>query len=145
MIRWLLLVLLALAGVAQAIDPLPFRDAAEESRFRALTAELRCVMCQNQSLADSNAGIAADLRREVLDLMHAGKTDDEIKSFLVERYTDFVLYNPPLRSDTLLLWLGPAAVLGIGLIAVVLIIRRRSAALSGGATRKTDAPASEEW
>ena len=123
------ILLLVMAGAALAIDPLPFRDAAEEERFRQLTAELRCVMCQNQSLADSNAGIAGDLRREVLDLMHAGKSDEEIKAFLVERYTEFVLYDPPMRADTLLLWLGPAIVLLGGLVAVVVIIRRRSAAL----------------
>ena len=123
------ILLLVMAGAALAIDPLPFRDAAEEERFRQLTAELRCVMCQNQSLADSNAGIAGDLRREVLDLMHAGKSDEEIKAFLVERYTEFVLYDPPMRADTLLLWLGPAVVLLGGLVAVVVIIRRRSAAL----------------
>jgi cytochrome c-type biogenesis protein CcmH len=121
--------LLIAAAAAQGIDPLPFRDAAEEDRFRQLTAELRCVMCQNQSLADSNAGIAGDLRREVLDLMHTGKSDDEIKAFLVERYTEFVLYDPPLRLDTLLLWLGPAVVLFGGMLAVAVIIRRRSAAL----------------
>ncbi|MCB1552424.1 MAG: cytochrome c-type biogenesis protein CcmH [Xanthomonadales bacterium] len=118
-----------IAAPAWSIEPLSFRDAAEETRFRALTAELRCVMCQNQSLADSNAMIASDLRREVLDLMHQGKTDQEIKDFLVERYTDFVLYRPPVRSDTLLLWLGPGAVLLAGLAAVILIVRRRAAQL----------------
>ena len=80
---------------------MPFRDAQEEARFRTLAAELRCVMCQNQSLADSNAPIAQDLRREVLDLMQSGKSDDEIKAFLTERYTDFVLYRPPMRGSTL--------------------------------------------
>ncbi len=138
------LLLLLSSGAALAIDPLPFRDAAEEERFRALTAELRCVMCQNQSLADSNAGIAGDLRREVLDLMQSGKTDDEIKAFLVERYTDFVLYNPPMRPDTLLLWLGPGVILLTGAIAVVVIIRRRAAALPKGAGPADDSR-SEEW
>lgn len=139
---------------AWAIDPLPYRDAAEEARFRALTAELRCVMCQNQSLADSNAGIANDLRREVLDLMHQGKTDQEIKDFLVERYTDFVLYRPPMRPDTLLLWLTPGVVLLAGLITVVLIIRKRAAGMDADAQAKpgTDNPDAsrrdpndEEW
>lgn len=136
------LVLALLASAALAIDPLPFRDLAEEERFRKLTAELRCVMCQNQSLADSNAGIAGDLRREVLDLMQQGRTDAEIKDFLVERYTEFVLYKPPMRSDTLLLWLGPGAILLGGIIAVVVIIRRRSAAL--GAAQKPEDD-SGEW
>lgn len=125
----LALMLLALGLAAQAIDPLPFRDAEEEARFRRLTAELRCVMCQNQSLADSNAGVAADLRREILDLMHAGRSDEEIKAFLVERYTDFVLYDPPVRADTLLLWLGPGLILLAGTFWVSRIIRSRAAAL----------------
>ena len=149
MTRFLLALLLALAaGPGLAIEPLPYRDAAEEARFRALIAELRCVMCQSQSLADSNSMIAADLRREVLDLMQQGKTDAEIKDFLVERYTDFVLYRPPMRPDTLLLWFGPGVVLLGGLIAVVVIVRRRSAALAKGESRGPSGdndPISEEW
>lgn len=148
MTRFLLALLLALAaGHSLAIEPLPYRDAAEEARFRALIAELRCVMCQSQSLADSNSMIAVDLRREVLDLMQQGKTDAEIKDFLVERYTDFVLYRPPMRPDTLLLWFGPGVVLLAGLVAVVVIVRRRSAALAKGDSRSTsdNDPNSEEW
>jgi cytochrome c-type biogenesis protein CcmH len=125
---------------ALAIDPLPFRDQAEEDRFRKLAAELRCVMCQNQSLADSNAMIAQDLRREVFQLMQSGKTDQEIKDFLAERYTDFVLYNPPLDARNALLWLSPLALLLIGGITVFVIVRKRSAAL------KDPAPDNdEEW
>lgn len=146
MTRFLLALLLALAaGPTFAIEPLPYRDAAEEARFRALIAELRCVMCQGQSLADSNSMIAIDLRREVLDLMQKGKTDAEIKDFLVERYTDFVLYRPPMRPNTYLLWFGPGIVLLGGLVAVVVIVRRRSAALAKGETRDTADPNSEEW
>ena len=146
MTRFLLALLLALAaGPAFAIEPLPYRDAAEEARFRALIAELRCVMCQGQSLADSNSMIAIDLRREVLDLMQKGKTDAEIKDFLVERYTDFVLYRPPMRPNTYLLWFGPGIVLLGGLVAVVVIVRRRSAALAKGEPRDTADPNSEEW
>ena len=140
--RMALLMFALLSSTALAIDPLPFRDSAEEDRFRQLTAELRCVMCQNQSLADSNADIAGDLRREVLDLMQQGKTDAEIKAFLVERYTDFVLYNPPMRRDTLMLWLGPGVVLLGGIVAVVVIIRRRSAALGD---RQPPEDNSGEW
>lgn len=136
--------LLLLAATAGAIEPLPFRDAAEEARFRALAAELRCVMCQNQSLADSNAMIASDLRREVLDLMQQGKSDQEIKDFLVERYTDFVLYRPPVRSDTLLLWLGPGVVLVAGLVAVIVIVRRRAAQLEAGSGQTGLEPSNEE-
>jgi cytochrome c-type biogenesis protein CcmH len=144
--RLLLALLLALAaGGALALEPLPFRDAAEEARYRTLIAELRCVMCQSQSLADSNSMIAADLRREVLDLMQQGKTDAEIKDFLVARYTDFVLYRPPLRADTLMLWLGPGVVLLAGAIAVVVVIRRRAAAFKADQRPPADAPNSEDW
>lgn len=138
------LALLLASLMAAAIDPMPFRDAAEEARFRALTAELRCVMCQNQSLADSNAGIAIDLRREVLEMMQAGKSDQEIKDFLVERYTEFVLYDPPVRGGTLLLWLGPALILLAGATTVLVIVRRRARALDNTAPER--APANnEEW
>lgn len=126
---WLAAVLLALAGAvfAQASDPTPlqFRDNAEEARFHRLTTELRCVMCQNQSLADSNAQIAHDLRREVLDLMREGKNDAQIKQFLVERYGEFVLYKPQVEPGTWLLWFGPAALVIIGGFVVVRIVRRR--------------------
>lgn len=117
-----------LMSLAHAIDPMPFKDAAEEARFRALAAELRCVLCQNQSLADSNAGIAQDLRREVFDLMRQGRSDEQIKTFLTDRYTDFVLYKPRAAGRTLLVWLGPAAVLLAGAIAVAVIVRRRARA-----------------
>lgn len=129
---------------ALAIDPLPFRDQAEEDRFRKLAAELRCVMCQNQSLADSNAMIAQDLRREVFNLMREGKSDEQIKDFLAERYTDFVLYRPPMQGANLVLWFAPAGVLLAGAIALGIIVRRRSAGLKDSpATR--DTPNDEEW
>jgi cytochrome c-type biogenesis protein CcmH len=139
---WLLL-LVPFAAFA-AIDPLPFESPEQEERFRKLAGELRCVMCQNQSLADSNAGIAGDLRREIFELMQAGKSDDEIKQFLSERYTDFVLYRPPLRSNTLLLWFGPLAVLLAGLIGLVVVLRKRAAQFR----QQTAAPRPvepEEW
>ncbi|HEU0153676.1 MAG TPA: cytochrome c-type biogenesis protein [Arenimonas sp.] len=121
-----LLVLVSLAASAAA--PFEFRDDAEEARFRALAAELRCVMCQNQSLADSNAQIAQDLRRQLLDLMREGKSDDEIKDYLVARYSDFVLYNPPVKPTTWLLWFGPALILLGGAAVLVVVVRRRAAA-----------------
>ncbi|MET0653972.1 MAG: cytochrome c-type biogenesis protein, partial [Pseudoxanthomonas sp.] len=101
---------------------------AQETRFHQLTAELRCVMCQNQSLADSNAQIAHDLRREVLELMNQGKSDAEIKRFLVERYGEFVLYKPDVGGNTWLLWFGPALLLLAGAFIVVRIVRRRGGA-----------------
>jgi cytochrome c-type biogenesis protein CcmH len=139
----LLLPALALA----AIDPLPFADQAEEARFRALAEELRCMVCQNQNLADSDAPLARDLRREVFDLMRQGLSDREIKDFLVQRYSQFVLYRPPVQSTTLLLWFGPVLVLLGGVVAVALIIRRRTRALAaqGGARERPAAlPESEE-
>ena len=128
----LLLWLAALPAFAQANQkadaaPLQFRDAAEETRFHDLAAELRCVMCQNQSLADSNALIALSLRREVLDLMRAGQSDAQIKDFLVQRYGEFVLYKPRVEGRTWLLWLGPALILLAGAALVVALVRRKSA------------------
>ena len=127
---FLALATVPLQAMAQAnADPAPlqFTDTAEERRFHDLVAELRCVMCQNQSLADSDAQIAHDLRREVLELMQSGRSDDEIKDFLVARYGEFVLYRPELKSNTWLLWFGPALVLLAGGVAVVLAVRRRGA------------------
>ncbi|MEZ5440277.1 MAG: cytochrome c-type biogenesis protein [Lysobacterales bacterium] len=120
-----LLLGLVLAGRAWAIDPLPFADADQETRFRALVAELRCLQCQNQNLADSDAQIAKDLRREIFDQIAAGRSDDEIVAFLVDRYGEFVRYRPPLNANTLLLWLGPALILLGGLVAVGIHLRRR--------------------
>ncbi len=128
MIRLFVLLLVLLAAPAQAMEPIEFRDAAEETRFRELSAELRCVMCQNQSLADSNAQIAHDLRLQVLDLMREGRSDAEIKEYLVARYSDFVLYAPPVRPSTWLLWFGPGLILLAGGVVVVTIVRRRAKA-----------------
>ena len=114
------------AQVGTDVAPLQFRDPAEEARFHALVAELRCVMCQNQSLADSNAQIAFDLRREVLTLMREGRSDAEIKDFLVARYGEFVLYHPRLETTTWLLWLGPALLLLGGGFVVARIVRKRA-------------------
>ena len=122
----------AFAQPATADAPLQFRDATEESRFHALTGELRCVMCQNQSLADSNAMVAHDLRREVLELMRQGKSDREIKDYLVARYGEFVLYRPRVEANTWLLWFGPALVLLAGAVVVVGIVRRRSRGAAPG-------------
>jgi len=123
-----LLLGLAFSTFAYAIDPLPFKDRAEELRFQALTKQLRCLVCQNESLADSNAPLAADLRRDVFEQMRAGKSDDEIKTWLTARYSDFVLYDPPLHAGTWLLWFGPALMLLAGAAAVFVVVRRRAAA-----------------
>jgi len=129
MMRWWLALLLAIAPViamAQVMgDPSPprFASTAEETRFHALVSELRCVMCQNQSLADSNAQIARDLRREVLVLMRQGKTDREIQDYLVARYGEFVLYKPRIEASTWLLWFGPALLLLVGGFVVARVVR----------------------
>ena len=125
--------LLALAGGAFAqkkVDatPLQFRDTAEATRFHDLVAELRCVMCQNQSLADSNAQIAVDLRHEVLALMREGRSDAEVRDFLVARYGEFVLYRPRVGGTTWLLWFGPLLfALGGGFVVWRLLRRDGSA------------------
>ena len=149
--RWLLALLLGFAAagamampVSQPIAdarPLQFRDRAEEQRFRALTEQLRCVMCQNQSLADSNALIAQDLRREVLGLMREGRSDEQIKQFLVARYTEFVLYQPRVGPSTWLLWFGPGLLLAIGLAALVAVVRKHGRGAPPAAP-ETD---SQEW
>ena len=110
---------------AFAIDPLPFKDRSEEVRFQNLTKQLRCLVCQNQDLADSDAPLAGDLRKQVFDMMRAGKSDAEIKQYLVARYNDFVLYDPPLKPGTWLLWFTPLALVLIGAFAVVRIVRAR--------------------
>ena len=121
-----LMCLPAFAQVNNDSAPLQFQNAAEEARFHALAAELRCVMCQNQSLADSNALIALSLRHEVLELMRKGNSDAQIKEYLVARYGEFVLYKPRVEPATWLLWLGPAVLLLIGAGVVTVIIRKRA-------------------
>lgn len=131
----------ALCAVAlAAVDPLPFKDRAEEVRFQNLTKQLRCLVCQNESLNDSSAPLAADLRRDVFEQMRAGKSDAEIKQWLTARYSDFVLYDPPLRGATWLLWFGPALILLVGGGALFATIRRRAAAQPAN----TPAPTSED-
>jgi len=130
--------------VHAAVDPLPFKDRAEELRFQNLTKQLRCLVCQNESLNDSSAPLAADLRRDVFEQMQAGKSDAEIKLWLTARYSDFVLYDPPLRGGTWLLWFGPLLVLLGGGAAILAIVRRRArAATAATATTTTARPASD--
>jgi cytochrome c-type biogenesis protein CcmH len=114
---------LALAAQLALAQPAP--DLAFEARLKRLEADLRCLVCQNQTLADSNAPLAEDLRREVRTLAVAGKSDDEIRAYLVARYGDFVLYRPPVKGSTWALWFGPFALLAGGALAWFAIIRRR--------------------
>ncbi len=153
--RWLLVLacLLALGAprvlLAQAQSPdtpLVFRNPAEEARFHALTSTLRCVMCQNESLADSQAMIARDLRRQILDLMRAGNSDAQIRQFLVARYGQFVLYKPRMEPATWLLWFGPPLLLLGGATTVAVIVRRRAARVQAAATAPRGADeTSEDW
>ena len=117
---------LGLVGVARAaIDTYEFKDEVERERFRSLTEELRCPKCQNQNIADSNAPIATDLRREIYRMLDDGRSDKEIVDFLVMRYGDFVMYKPPLDSRTWLLWYGPFGLLGLGAIVLCVLVLRR--------------------
>ena len=131
MMRLLILLLCLLpifshAGEAQDLA----KDPVLEKRMVGLAENLRCLVCQNESLASSHAELAEDLRREVRELMQKGMTDQEIKDYLVARYGDFVLYEPPLKSFTLLLWLGPFALLigGLGVLVFQLRSRRKTVA-----------------
>jgi cytochrome c-type biogenesis protein CcmH len=125
--KWLAAILLAslLAG-AQAREAVPMAgDAAVEQRLVAIADELRCLVCQNESLAGSRAPLAMDLRREIRKLIQAGKTDAEILEFLVARYGDFVRYRPPFRPSTWLLWTGPFLFMVLGIGVLVRTVRRR--------------------
>jgi len=117
---------LVLACQAVAKDPLIFMNPEQEARYNELTLELRCLVCQNQNLADSDAPLAQDLRKEIYDMMQAGQSNEEIKMFLVDRYGDFVLYKPPVKGNTLALWLAPAVLLLGGGLVVVFIVRKRT-------------------
>jgi cytochrome c-type biogenesis protein CcmH len=123
---WLWLLLILLAGPVGAKEAVPLaEDPALEARLQALAKELRCLVCQNESLADSNADLARDLRREIREMMRQGRSDREVVEFLVARYGDFVLYRPPVKSTTLALWVGPFVLLAIGLGALAVVVRRR--------------------
>jgi len=121
---------LLLALTAAAKDPLIFMNPEQEARYNQLTVELRCLVCQNQNLADSDAPLAQDLRAEIYDMMQAGRSDEEIKTFLVDRYGDFVLYDPPVKGNTMALWFAPVVLLLLGALVVVITVRKRSRLLT---------------
>lgn len=118
----LLLLLAAGAAFAQPQDP------ALERRTQALAHELRCLVCQNQSLAESNAPLAVDLRNRIREQLAAGASEQQVIDFMVERFGDFVLYRPPFKASTLALWLGPFALLALGAVIAWRRVRRRAAA-----------------
>ncbi|MEO5698651.1 MAG: cytochrome c-type biogenesis protein [Burkholderiaceae bacterium] len=147
--RWLVVwVLACTALLAHANEAVPLaEDAAVERRLISIADELRCLVCQNESLASSRAELAQDLRREVRGLIRQGKTDSEIREFLVSRYGDFVLYRPPLKPTTWLLWGGPFVLALAGLAGLIVFLRRRrvpEAQLSEDDKRKADALLAED-
>ena len=113
--------------VQGAIEVHKFDDPGKEKTYKELIDELRCLVCQNQNLADSNADLAKDLREKTYEMVEAGKSKDEIVEWMVNRYGDFVLYRPPLQRNTLLLWLGPFFILLIGVVVLIRFIRRHPA------------------
>lgn len=129
---WLLLLLAPTVTFAQEARPLA-ENPAVEARLKTLAVELRCLVCQNQTLADSNAPLAEDLRREVRAMIAKNMTDEQIVEFLVARYGDFVRYRPPFKLTTWLLWVGPFLLLAVGATVLTIALRRRA--------RKNDEPA----
>ncbi len=129
--KWLRLLYTAIlmvscaSAMAAGLEAFDFNGNVDEERYKHLITELRCLVCQNQSLADSDAGLAHDLRREVWELMDQGNSDSQIIEFLVARYGDFVLYNPPVKPSTYILWYGPFVLLAIGLLVLIYTLRRR--------------------
>ena len=115
---------------AVKVQPMPqagnIINAVDEARVQRLTAELRCLVCQNQTVADSTSDLANDLRREVRTMLARGASDKDVIDFMTARYGDFVLYRPPVKATTVLLWVGPALLLVGGLSALVMLLRRRS-------------------
>jgi cytochrome c-type biogenesis protein CcmH len=121
---WLLLGMAPLSATV-TLESFTFATKAEELHFKDLIAEIRCLVCQNQSLADSDAELAHDLRAEVYGMLQEGRSDAEIVDFLVERYGDFVLYKPPLKPSTLFIWFGPFVLLAIAAFLLVRALRRQ--------------------
>ncbi|HMJ25440.1 MAG TPA: cytochrome c-type biogenesis protein [Pyrinomonadaceae bacterium] len=121
----IILVLICFGTVVIAKEAQPNEDPKIEQRMRALTEQLRCLVCQNETLADSRADLAEDLRKQIREQMNAGKSDQEILAFLTQRYGDFVLYNPPVKATTYLLWFGPFVLLFLGGGVLYRYLKRR--------------------
>jgi len=128
--------LLVMVPVQAAVEPLVFDDPGEEARYRALIAELRCLVCQNQNLADSDAELAHDLRMQVHRLIREGRSDEEILDYLVARYGDFVRYRPPLNARTWLLWGAPLLLAVVALVVWWRVLRRPPAAVDEAALER---------
>jgi cytochrome c-type biogenesis protein CcmH len=128
--RAALLLTLFAARLAFAIDITVLPDEKLQQRYEALTHEFRCMQCQNNTIADSPVGLASDLRRDVAELLVAGKTDDEIRAYMVERYGDVILFTPPFRGAAIWVWLTPLVALVGGIVVAVVIVRRRAKLIS---------------
>lgn len=123
----MLLVLLIVASSAFGIDTAPaFEDPAQQARYEKLARELRCLQCRSETIADSNASLAEDLRRQLRELIAAGRSDDEIMTYMTDRYGDYVRYKPPVKGNTWLLWLAPGLLLVIAGAAAAVVILRKS-------------------
>jgi len=124
---WLTMAVLSSTPVVLAVDTTQLANPALQTRYLALTHELRCMQCQNQTIADSPVGLASDMRREVREMLLAGKSDDDVRNFMVARYGEFILFRPRFSARTAWLWLAPGVLLLIGLIIAVRVVRQRSA------------------
>ncbi len=117
--------------IAHADEATPLAsDPALEQRLVSISEEMRCLVCQNESLSGSRSELAQDLRREIRDLIKQGKTDAEIRTFMVDRYGDFILYRPPVKPTTWLLWIGPFVLMFAGIVALLMYLRRRNTQVS---------------
>lgn len=116
---------ISLTTLEAAVEVKTFESQQQELRYKNLIEELRCLVCQNQNLAGSDAGLAQDLRKQVYKMIRAGDSDEEILDFMVTRYGDFVLYRPPFKATTFLLWIGPFIILAIGMLVLIRFIRQR--------------------
>lgn len=122
----LVALLISFAAVADNIDTYKFTSVEQEQQYRHLTESLRCPKCQNNSIADSNAMIASDMRLKVYELLQNGQTPDQVKQYMVARYGNFVTYEPPVMPSTIILWAGPALFVIIGALVIILRSRKRS-------------------
>jgi cytochrome c-type biogenesis protein CcmH len=128
MLKFILtLCLAALTTLSHGAEALPAADdPVLEARMLRITAELRCLVCQNQTIADSHSGLAIDLRKQVREMLQANQSDAQIIDYMTARYGDFILYRPPVKATTLILWVGPAVMLIAGFLILILVLRRRS-------------------
>jgi len=127
MARWCLLLCILVSMAVTAKEAVPAApDPVLEARMQSIAAELRCLVCQNQTIADSHSGLAEDLRREVRDQLRRGASDEQVVQYMTDRYGDFVRYRPPFKASTLVLWVGPVLLLVAGLAILAIVLRRRT-------------------